>query len=322
MKRLFVLISLLALTLWGCVPNSEITKNNAPIDAATATVAATQESASTNIVVSSDISIEVVGGDEATLRDFITQWFVPVFPDSSVHEIKVYIASTPKDIPYELPIPDNANIVGTVTGNWVDYLLIMDTNLTPQSVNEFYTTSLIEKGWHEAPTNQGQGGFIYQSDLYSGYCYGDGEAFLSVETPQISDKKTSVRLSLDITPDIYMCNPDSTGYGYLHADLIPELNAPSGAIIQGSSSGGSDRDAEVTASLKSTLSAAEVIEFYNKQLLEVGWSMKNNDSGEGAAWSNWTFKDKDGKDWIGTLIVIKASENNTLFALLRIEQSK
>lgn len=320
MKRLFVVVSLFVLTLWGCASNPEITQNNTPI--ATATAVAMQESTDATVVVNSDTSIEVIGGDETTLRDFITQWFIPVYPDSSVHEIKVYIASTPKDIPYELPIPDNAHIIGAVTGNWVDYLLIMDTNLTPKSAHEFYAKSLTEKGWHEAPTNQGQGGFIYQSDLYSGYCYGDGEAFLSVETPQISNEKTSVRLSLDITPDIYMCNPDSTGYGYLHADLIPELHAPNGAIVQGSSSGGSDRDAEVTANLKSKLSAAEIVEFYNKQLLEVGWTMENNGSGEGASWSNWTLKDKDGKDWIGTLVVIKVSANNTLFALLRIEQIK
>lgn len=319
MKRLFVAIPLFALLLWGCASNKpEISQGNTAI----ATESTIQESSDSVMTLNSDLSIEVVGGDENTLRDFITQWFIPVYPDNSVHEIKVHIASTPKDIPYELPIPDNAHIIGTVTGNWADYLLIMDANLTPKSAHEFYEKSLIEKGWNEAPTNQGQGGFIYQSDLYSGYCYKDGEAFLSVETPQISDEKTSIRLSLDITPDTYMCNPDTTGYGYLHADLIPELHAPSGAILQGGSSGGSDRDAEVTASLKSKLSAAEVVEIYNKQLLEVGWTMESNDNGEGASWSNWTFKDKDGKDWIGTLIVIKASANNTLFALLRIEQSE
>lgn len=318
MKNLFVVIPLFTLLLWGCAPNPEIIQNNT----ATATEATMKESNDTVMVLNSDTSIQVIGGDENALRDFLTQWFIPVYPDSSVHEIKVHIASTPKDIPYELPIPDNAHIIGTVTGNWVDYMLIMDANLTPKSAHEFYAKSLTEKGWHEAPTNQGQGGFIYQSDLYSGYCYGDGEAFLSVETPQISDEKTSVRLSLDITPDIYMCNPDSTGYGYLHADLIPELHAPSGAILQGSSSGGSDRDAEVTASLKSKLSAAEIVEIYNKQLLEVGWTMESNGSGDGAAWSNWTVKDKDGENWTGMLVVIKTSANNTLFALLRIEQSK
>ena len=166
------------------------------------------------------------------------------------------------------------------------------------------------------------GGFTSQSNLYKSYCYKENEAFLSVETPSISAEKTSIRLNLDISPDSYACNPDAS-YGASYMNLIPALNAPTGVAVQGTGAGSSDRDANVTATLKGNLSAAEVAEFYNEQLRAAGWEMQNENQGEGAAWSNWTFQDEQGTDWFGALMVLESSaENETLFAFVSIEKNK
>ena len=80
-------------------------------------------------------------------------------------------------------------------------------------------------------------------------------------------------------------------------------------------------EAQTTLTLIGDLSAAEVADFYNKQLVAAGWKMQDGGDKEGAAWSNWTFKDDQGVDWIGSLIVVNGSrESNMLFAVVTIKK--
>ena len=166
------------------------------------------------------------------------------------------------------------------------------------------------------------GGFTSPSDLFKGYCYGENEALLNVETPAITAAKTGLRLSLDISPDPYMCD-ENRNPGSDYMNIIPALRAPKGITIQGSGAGSSDRDANVSANLKGDLTAAEVADFYNEQLIAAGWELQSENQGEGAAWSRWTFQDEQGTDWSGALMVIELStKSDGLFALVTIEKNK
>lgn len=311
-------MTLLAFILCSCasipVSGGEITSPE------NISVQSTEENASTE--TNSETSIEVIGGDEESLREFIRQWIVPIYPypDGTSQDVTVYIGSTPKDVPYELPTPDDARIIGSITGNWFDYMLIYDTSLTADAVHDFYAQALAGKGWKEAPMGQGSG-FTSQSDLFKGYCYGENEAYLNVETPTISAETTGIRLSLDVSPDSYACNaPPNTGTS--HENLIPRLEAPKGVFVQGGGAGSSDRDANISANLTGDLSAAEIAAFYNEQLLAAGWNMQDGGDGEGAAWSRWAFQDDEGTDWSGALMVVEVStESNTLFAIVTIEKN-
>jgi hypothetical protein len=324
MKYLFSISAVLAFVLSSCINVPESAQENTPT--ATAFAEDLQESTPAETNTGEDVStnsIEIVGGNDESLREFIKQWLVPAYPDGSSQDMTVYIGNMPKDLPYDLPTPDDARIIGSITGSWVDYMLIFETSLPPESIHEFYAQNLTDKGWHEGPTNQGQGGFVSTSDLFRGYCHEDDGAFLNVETPSISAEKTSIRLNLDVSPHPYNCDAAPVSSGSSYENLIPQLEAPTGTLIQGASSGGSDRDAEVTASLQSDLSPVELVEFYNEQLLASGWKMQNSGNGEGAAWSHWTFTDEQETNWLGSLIVLKASaDSDRLFALLRIEKDK
>ena len=315
MKHLLSTAVFLTLVLASCANIPASMQENTPA----VPLESTQDGTSTETVA--ETTIEVVGGDEEALREFIRQWVVPVYPDGSSQGITVYIGSTPNDVPYELPIPADSRTIGSITGTWVDYMLIFDSNLTAESVHEFYEQSLIDKGWKEAPTMQG-GGFTSQSYLYKTYCYEENEAALGVETPSGLNDKTSIRLTLDLSPDPHMCSADPN-YGSTYISVIPELKAPKGIAVQGTGAGSSDRDANVSANLKGNLTAAEVVDFYNEQLRAAGWEMQNDNQGEGAAWSQWTFQDEQRNDWIGALMVMEASaESDTLFAYVSIEKSK
>lgn len=270
-------------------------------------------------VTESSDSIEVTGGDESALREFIHLWFAPVYPTDSAQKPMVYIKSLPQGIPHNLPIPDGARIIGSVTGYPVEYSIILSANQDSKAVQKFYERVLVEDGWRKAPA---QGGFGYEADLFSGYCYDDNSAFLQVETPALSKTETMIRLSLDIQPEAYQC--DSGPYiGPIYMSLIPILHAPNGVAVTGSGSGGGiDTDGYTTMTLQGNISEIEVMENYNQQLAAAGWEMKNNGSEDGTAWSNWTFRDETGAGWAGSLIVVKSiPESGSLFVLLRVEKS-
>ncbi len=329
MKYLFSISAVLAFGLSSCINVPENVQENTP--AATAFAEDLQESTPAETNTGENVptnSIEIVGGNEESLREFIKQWLIPVYTDGSSQDMTVYIGSMPKDLPYDLPVPNDARMIGSITGSGVDYMLIFDTSLSSKSIHEFYAQTLTDKGWHEAPTNQGQGGFVSQVDLYRGYCHED-DAFLSVETPSISNERTSIRLNLDNSPPLYSCDPAAISSGSLYEKHIPQLKAPSGTMIQNGGASSSDHDAEVTAHLQSDLSPVQLVEFYNKQLLASGWEMQDSgnvqasSNGEGAAWSHWVFTDEQEANWLGSLIVVKTSANSDrLFALLRIEKDK
>ena len=307
MKLLLSILALLALVLSSCA--------NLPggVQASTPTGPVAEPG--------TEDSIEIVGGDEESYRDFIRQWIVPVYPDGTRQNVRVYIGSTPADLPYELPVPAGARVIGSITGSWVDYILIYESGLSPEGVHEFYAQALKDEGWQESPTSQGSG-FISGADLYKAYCYGEDEASLSVETPSGSAGGTSLRLSLDTSPDSYACNPLPSGGPDLMS-LIPALRAPSDVMVQGSGAGSSDRDANVSANLTGDVSAAEVADFYQEQLLAAGWQLQGEGDGEGAAWSRWMFQDDEGDGWTGALMVVEVSaENNSLFALVTIEKDR
>jgi len=327
MKYLFSISAILAFVLSSCSNVPESALETTP--AATAFAEDVQEGTPAETAAGKDVpSIEIVGGNEESLREFIKQWLAPVYPDGSSQDMTVYIGSLPKDLPYDLPTPDDARLIGSITGGWVDYMLIFDTRLSSKSIHEFYAQNLPDKGWRAAPTNAGQGGFVSPSDLYNGYCHEDG-AFLSVETPALSSEQTAIRLNMEISPHPYNCDPAAVSSGSSYENLMPQLEAPSGTLIQSGGSSGSDRDAETTAHLQSDLSPVELVEFYNEQLLASGWKMQDSGdaqasgNGEGAAWSHWTFTDEQDTRWLGSLIVVKTSaDSDSLFALLRIEKDQ
>jgi hypothetical protein len=312
MKYLLSTITLLAWVLASCgiVPANVQDDTSEPVQV---------QSTETSTEASSESSVEIVGGDEESYREFIRQWIVPVGPNLEPQDVTVYIGSTPDALPYDLPTPDGTRVIGSITGSWVDYVLIFNSSLSPEAVQEFYAQALIDKGWQETPASQG-GGFTSSNDVYTGYCYGEKEASLSVETSRLPEG-TSLRLNLDTSPDSYMCNavPEA---GPELINLIPPLRAPKGMTVQGSGAGSSDRDANISASLRGKLSAAEIADVYNEQLVAAGWEMQGSGDGEGAAWSRWTFKDKEGTDWIGALMIVETStDGNGLYAVVTIEKS-
>lgn len=59
----------------------------------------------------------------------------------------IYLAEIPENIPIEIPIPDNAEVIGTIAWDNRIFQVILDVPEMPEDVLKFYRKSLNETGW-------------------------------------------------------------------------------------------------------------------------------------------------------------------------------
>ena len=102
---------------------------------------------------------------------------------------------------------------------------------------------------------------------------------------------------------------------------IPALRMPSGASQRGGGGSGNDGNHwHSTTILETPLTAVQVADHYQQQLVAAQWQLLQQESSEKAAWSRWRLQDEEGDGWSGMLIVVNAAtEKPTLFAFIHAE---
>jgi len=270
-------------------------------------------------------TVEIVGGDEAALREFVTRWLGSSYPGQEADHITIYLGSLPPEMPNPVPLPDGAHLVASVRQTRNEFLqLMLDVPMPQDTAAAFYEEALLTAGWQAAP-NDGSGGFV-STEFGLNYCLGE-ETSLSLQISALSEEASDVRIFIQSDAGYSPCKPDQV-YGDPVYDQIPILKNPPGMRMIGggsgsSSSGGSD-DAEAYSEthLEGDLSAAEAAATYNDQLAAAGWILVESGSADGLGWSTWTFTDAEGESWTGTLIVTDIPPGSgRLFAYVRIEHA-
>ncbi|MDH5607204.1 MAG: hypothetical protein OEY93_09965 [Anaerolineae bacterium] len=267
-------------------------------------------------------TIQVIGGNEETLREFIKRFVGPSYYAGQGEDHLVLIGSLPKDLPFPLPLPEDIRIVGSFDQGFSNGIqIILDVNLPSQEVIEFYVNELSGEAWR--PVEQPEsGGFVSGQFTGKQYCYLEDEGFLMVNAIELEPGKTDLRLYIQGPESIYsICNQTDFGGRYSSGEaLIPALVAPGGVVQEsGGGGGGSGGEQYISANLVTNLSAGELIALYNQQLIDAGWELIGEDSLEGIASSQWLVIDEDGKEWSGVLLVIEhISTADKRLALLQI----
>ena len=248
--------------------------------------------------------IDVVGGDEAALREFISRIFSPVYGGQTVGNPRVLIGELPNDLPYEIPLPDDTRVIGSMdVSEASSTFVLLDSGLSPAEVIQFYEETLPESGWQASDQgNQGVGFTVPAATTGMVFCNTDNYS-LTVTVLELGES-TDVRIQMSQYSG--QCSP-STGMNTSEdANLLPTLEAPAGTIIRsGGSIGGITGGLGLSASLESDLSVEALAVHYNDQLEAQDWTLVRKGSTEGAAWSNWTFSDDNGNGWAGTLMVLE-----------------
>ncbi|HEY5573917.1 MAG TPA: hypothetical protein VIK64_12930 [Anaerolineales bacterium] len=318
MKRSLALLLLLGLV--ACVqaqPTAQDAANPSDIQVSTEELVVV-EAAGPEIAAAGSGRVEIIGGSEAELREFVQRWFSNVYPGAPATDTMIYLGSLPQDPPLDLPMPEDARIIASITGHYIDMEVIFDTSLTSEEVKDFYRDALAAAGWEAPPEESQGGGFVPAGGQGFSLCLED-EASLYLTALDRPEAPTDVRLNLNTSTEGFECGRRGPEYYDRGGELIPSLETPAGVEMRGGGMSTGDNEADVSATLKTEMAATELADNYYPQLEAAGWQMLDNASAGGAAWSTWSIEDDRGDVWGGTFVIIETPlADDARFALFRI----
>jgi hypothetical protein len=273
------------------------------------------------VAAMSESATQVVGGDEASLRELLGRLVGrSPYPDQ---KSVIYVGQLPDQLPFELPLPDGARTIGSISYGTPGYTQIMvDTPQSPSDVVQFFRDSLKPDQWQvieNALTNEPV--FVSEPSASANFCYQETLGTLNVKA-QAEDDITHVVLMLFTNAPGEGISCKSSGQAPevgAPYTLLPQLTTPDGVEIRPSGGAGGIADvigyrsAVIGASLSSELSLQAIADAYNQQLKAAGWMMSGSESGDHLSWSGWTLKDTQGKTWAGTFLLIANSVIENLY---------
>ncbi|MBN2472546.1 MAG: hypothetical protein JXN59_17605 [Anaerolineae bacterium] len=272
-----------------------------------------------------DTTAIVLGGDEAGLRAMLARTGVSYGPGYDRSE--VHVGSLPDEVPFALPLPDNARIIGSIlerlSGDLPTLIRIyLNSDLDPQVVTEFYMDTLTGTDWREYSTFQGSG-FVDAASTGAIYCYQDAH-MVNIDSHPLSDGTTDTQILIHFARVVPTCAQgaaaDSPEMSMQQVfALIPQLETPQGVrLLPGGGGGGGGgiggiRTASTSSYLESEIPLGELLHAYNTQLEAAGWDMVNMESGQFSAWSGWMLADEQGIAWEGALTITVTPADPAMF---------
>ncbi len=269
------------------------------------------------------------------LLRFTERLIAPPVPSQSypvLRNITLLPGELPRDISIGIPIPNNAEIIGSLERSYDEYKqveILLDVPFKkPNETVEFYRNSLKKVGWneHEAIGAPQAGGFIsttpYNVAIFCRYENKGPSLTINVYTPDIA-KPEDVRLNLNTDPQASVCigrpaAPIPFGGSGIY-QVMPNLIAPAGAVQRTSGSGGSLETRYSEATIETELSTNDLETYYRNQLTEAGWKLKEKGNDSSFAWSTWSFADQSNNHWSGFLFVSDAEQKNLHHALFILQ---
>jgi hypothetical protein len=226
----------------------------------------------------------------------------------------------PPQLPVHLPLPEKAEVVGSIVKSSNNFQIILDVVQSPEQVQAFYEQKLLQTGWQKQKhldLSTQQTGFVNSSSTLdnsstnqdSTFCSLSHKAklniqasYLFVSTTEISPQ---VHLNLEVSPSKSSSNFQCSLSQSTPQIQLPPLNTPSRVGINANFTAGSEQSAYSYGVLYTELEPQLMNADYAAQIEKFGWQRgdtKHNDMG---IWSTWTFKDRFGQPKQGLLSITK-----------------
>lgn len=220
--------------------------------------------------------------------------------DPTPGEVEILVAQLPEDLPVAVPLPDGAQVVGSLLRGRVGTEIVLDAHQTADQVLEFYEKTMTGEGWiaFAYPT---EGGFvpgIGRTGLT--FCSETDDSVLWVGAFEMEDGPTDVRLDLRAEPSLGSCTKDTAAPKH----PIPLLADPPGAQQTTAGFGGSSDSYNAEVELLSDLDLATVEAHYAGQLAAAGWQRRDGGQSGPLAWSTWYHRDEGDQEWQGLLLAM------------------
>lgn len=249
-------------------------------------------------------------GDDL-LRKLALALLAPRFAHStSTVEPRLLVGQLPADLPFSVPLPEGARVLGTLLGADAEPEIVIESPLALEETAEFYRAALTAEGWREeANPGFGRGGFVHSTGEFMTMLMFDRDAegpSLRLMCSQAHDGGTTVQCNVAAQPFV---PSQMRGRRMMHHDpmhrLLPAIKAPLHANQQGGGSSSSDNHVDSRATLETDLDVLAVGAHYRGQLERAGWQLNGSGESGPIAWSMWAFKDDEGEPWSATFVALR-----------------
>lgn len=246
---------------------------------------------------------DVIGGDEAAVRELLSRTLAS-YPAYDGSETTVQVGSLPDDLPFELDLPDDMRVIGTIQrGAPSPTEIYIDSAQPPEAVISFFAERFAGEDWKLVDGFPG-GGFTTTPSDSAFYCNETLNTFVSLNAFGYGEGMSDLRLYIS-PADNYPCADADGSFTPDPYRLLPQLQTPEGVtLLQGGGGGGGGgsgfQSVSTQAYLESDLPLEDIATAYNEQLEAFGWQAVGEENGDKLSWSGWTLEG-DGQTWAGTL---------------------
>lgn len=217
------------------------------------------------------------------------------FPDS---KSQLLIGELPKNLPVALPIPEKAEILGSIVYAGRGYQILLDAVQPSEQVEAFYRDRLKAEGWSPPRELPAFGGFAsgnYRNpDLY---CKSTDGPALSLTIHPRENSFTPVNLTVNGGQQgQVMCRSPFPESDFPNSPLPPLYDPEDTEVVSSGSGGGGDQFYS-SAGITTKLSSQALFSNYAAQLKKAGWTQQANGQEGGLNWSIWRFQDQKKQPW-------------------------
>ncbi len=235
--------------------------------------------------------------------------------DPQARQPQLLAGRLPASLPFDLPLPNGYQVVGSFVRNPEDIQIVLDTDQSPAEVIAFYRERMQAAGWSEPDFQQRQrqreSGFVHtfhRPTLFTTLCKGLHGPALMVSAFERQDEggRTEVRLNIDTRSRNSPCRQSSEIFMDVGA-LIPPLEPPPGGRQWGGGGGSNSESASTAATLEvgGDIALPSLANHYARQLEQAGWQRTGEGSSEPMAWHTWEFRDKENDRWSGVFALLQ-----------------
>ncbi|MGH2497765.1 MAG: hypothetical protein ACRDIV_23935 [Ktedonobacteraceae bacterium] len=246
---------------------------------------------------------------------------------------QLLVGQLPENLAIPVPMPEKSQVLGTLIRGPEQIDIVLDSELSPSAVLNFYKEHMSASGWNELDEmrHATPGGFVHSGfrafENRTTFCKGpDGPAFI-INAFERKQGQTDVRLDINVGSEYSPCaQPNRMQRRMAHhgmQNLIPPLEPPKGAKQQGGGGGGGGDSWHSNATLDTEMQLDALVPHYTAQLEKGGWIRTDEGISGPLAWSTWTFQDEDKENWNGLFFILKRPGKERQYVLeARIDWDK
>jgi len=218
--------------------------------------------------------------------------------------VEVFVGQLPDAMPFELPLPDGARIIGSTTDRYGRFLQIaVAIPGNRREAEEALRERMLGAGWTSMPDfNRPRGGFVSEMGASpGGFCTDDGFMYTTFFP---GADETVIRIGYHQSG---MRSPCSESRMQTPMDIapMPTLSIPEDATSRNSHSGMSEGSVDFGTIVETAQSVESLVIHFAAQLTEQGWTGLPPLLGDGLAMQRWDLRDAS---WQGYLTAVRLSD--------------